>query len=332
MVRGAWITMVLRAACVLGVFDELGEPRTAVNVAQRIGADGDVVARYLRILLDLDLVTAADDRYQVTEVGATFRSDHPSRVRDLVLMQSDLTTVAAWHDLDQALRTGGGVYERLHGATHWEHLGAHPDLQLIFNAAMARRGSVQARTLLESVDLDGVSLLVDVGGGRGAMVAELLEARPGLTAVVADRPAVADEATAFLASRGLEDRGHGVACDFFSSVPSGGDVYTMAHVLHDWTDDECVRILRTLRDATGTGARLMVLERLLDAPGRDPLQQRDLHLMDLHMLVLFGARERTKAEYDDLFVAAGFEVPRLAGSGDWNVLEARATGPARAPE
>ena len=314
--------MALRAGCVLGVFDALDHARAMDDVAERTGADQDVLARYLRVLLDLGLVVAGPDGYSLTEMGATFRSDHPSRLCDLVLMRTEPNTVAAWTDLDHALRSGDGVYERVNGVSHWQHLAAHPDLERVFNAAMARRGLAEAQTLLESVDLDGVSLLVDVGGGRGAMVGELLAARPDLKAVVADRAAVAEEATSFLAARGFADRARGVPCDFFSSVPPGGDVYTMAHVLHDWTDDECIRILRTVREAMLPEARLMVLERLLDMPGRDPMQQRELHLLDLHMLVLFGARERTRAEYDALFVAAGFESPRVSGAADWNVLEA----------
>ncbi len=327
MVRGAWVSMALRAGCLLGVFDALGERRTADAVAAAVDADSESVARYLRFLVDLRLLDHDDSGFLVTELGATFRSDHPARVRDLVLMQTDLPSVAAWHALDDALRTGAGTYRPVNGLSHWEHLSAHPEEERIFNAAMARRGTVQAGVLLASGVLEGVSTVVDVGGGRGAMVAALLAERPDLQGVVADRPAVAQEATALLAAQGLGDRGRGVGCDFFASVPSGGDAYTMGHVLHDWTDDECVAILGRVRDAMAADARLLVLERVVDAPDRGPVEQRDLHLMDLHMLVLFGARERTRAEYDALLVAAGFETPRLVATGDWNVLEARLPDP-----
>ena len=89
-------------------------------------------------------------------------------------------------------------------------------------------------------------------------------------------------------------------------MPSGGDVYVVSNVLHDWDDAEALAILRTVHRAMGPSARLLVVENVLDAPGRTPSQQRDVHLVDLHMLVMFGARERTQAEYDALLVAAGF--------------------------
>ncbi len=95
-------------------------------------------------------------------------------------------------------------------------------------------------------------------------------------------------------------------------------------MLHDWDDDECVAILRTVRAAMGEGARFLVVENVLDAPGRSPEQQRDVHLVDLHMLVMFGARERTKEEYDGLLVAAGFASSTLHRSPNtWNVLETK---------
>lgn len=323
MVRSAWVLMTLRAGCLLGVFDQLGAPMSAVELAEGLDCDADAMARFLRVLVDTGLVESRGDRFVATDVGATFQTTHPSHLRELVLMQTDLSTIAAWRELETALRTGDGVYERVNGVSHWEHLAAHPDLERTFNAAMARRGTVQAAALLESVDLDGVTSVVDVGGGRGAMLEALLEQRPGLTGVVADRPPVAEEATDHLAASGLADRARGVGCDFFTSLPGGADVYTMAHVLHDWTDEQCIQILRTVRAAMSPEARLLVLERALGAPGRPPAQERELHLLDLHMLVLFGARERTQAEYDVLLDAAGFTPSRLAGSGDWNVLEAR---------
>jgi hypothetical protein len=323
LLRGAWVTMLLRAACRLGVFDQLATPRSAAEIARTVGAEGKATERFLRSLVDLGLAERGGDTYVASAVGSTFGSQHPSRVRDLVLMQTDLPTVAAWHDLDRALCTGEGVFELVNGRSHWDYMSTHPEVERTFNAAMARRGATQASMLLESVEFDGVSTMVDVGGGRGAMLAALLAARPALTGMVADRPAVAEEATDFLAAAGLGERARGVGCDFFTSVPSGADVYTMAHVLHDWTDGECVAILRTIRAAMRPDARLWVVERVLDAPGRTPVQQRDLHLMDLHMLVLFGARERAQAEYDALLAAAGFSPSRLGGTGDWNVLETR---------
>ena len=168
---------------------------------------------------------------------------------------------------------------------------------------MARRGANQVAAILGTQDLSSVELVVDVGGGRGAMLAGLLTASPGMRGIVADRADVAAEAQTYLDDAGLGDRAQGEAADFFTSVPGGGDVYVVANVLHDWADDEAVRILRTIRAAMGATARLWIVEHVLDSPDRDFEQLRDLHLVDLHMLVMFGARERTSAEYDALLLS-----------------------------
>jgi hypothetical protein len=295
------------------------------QIASRTSSDPHTLARFLQVLADLGLVARdATDVYRTTPVGETFRVDHPSRLRDLVLMQATIPNISAWGALDDAVRTGAGVFEQVNGRPSWQHLAGDPEAQRVFNAAMARRASAQVAAVLAAADLSGDVTLVDVGGGRGAMTAGLLEQLPSLRGVVADQPAMAAEAEAAFADAGLGDRGRAVACDFFDSVPSGGDVYTIANVLHDWADSAAVAILRTVREAMGEGSRLLVVEHVLDAPGRDFEELRDIHLVDLHMLVLFGARERTQGEYDALLAEAGFAPSRLGPSvSEWNVLEAR---------
>jgi DNA-binding HxlR family transcriptional regulator len=325
LVRGAWVTMALRGACVLGVFDALDEPLTAEELARRTTSDPATLARLLHLLQDLELVErAGGDSYRNTGLGAVLRAEDPSRLRDLVLMQATLPNLAAWRALDQAVRTGEGVFEDVNGRTFWEHLASDPAAQTVFNASMARRAGGQVTAVLAAVDLSGAATLVDVGGGRGAMLTGLLEALPSLHGTVADQPAVAAEADSFFAARGLGDRARGAACDFFESVPSGADVYTIGNVLHDWDDEEAAAILRTVRRAMPDHGTLLVVEHVLDAPGRSFDELRDLHLVDLHMHLMFGARERTQAEYDDLLTAADFTRSRLADPvTEWNVLEAR---------
>jgi hypothetical protein len=265
--------------------------------------------------------------WTATDLGALLRGGHPSAMRDLVLFQTWLPSLAAWQNLDDAVRSGRGVYERVNGRTWWADLAALPDLEHVFNGAMARRAADQARALVAYADLDRVASVVDVGGGRGGMVEALLRERPDLTAVVADRPDVAAQATSYLAEAGFGTHAHGEPCDFFTSVPGGGDVYTMSNILHDWDDDDCVAILRTVRAAVRPDARLLVVERVLGVRARSPEADRDLALVDLHMLVMFGARERTHQEYDALVTAAGFSPTRLlAPECEWNVLEARPAG------
>src|SRR4051794_14094494 len=322
MVRGAWVSLCLRAACELGILDALDEPRTLVDVAGRTSSDTATMARLLRVLVDLDLLAASDEgRYAATSRGEVLRVGHPSGVRNLALMQTVIPNLHAWRHLSDAVRRGGAVYQDLHGMTSWEWLASHPEDEAIFNAAMARRSALQVAAIRAAWDFSRTRLVVDVGGGEGAMMAGLLSHEPDLRGIVADRSAVADAATRALAESGFGGRAHGETSDFFTAVSPGGDLYVLSNVLHDWDDDRATSILRTVHAAMGPDAHLLVVENVLDAPGRTASQQRDLHLVDLHMLVMFGARERTKAEYDSLLVEAGFAPSRLSPSPNiWNVL------------
>jgi hypothetical protein len=326
MVRGAWVSMCLRAACELGVIDALDEPRSLAELATLTASDRGSLARFLRVLDDLGLVERSDDRYTATANGEMLRTGHPSGIRDLALMRTVLPNLNAWRHLADALRDGGTVYEGANGMSFWEWLADHPGDEVVFNSAMAHRGAQQLAAIRAAQDFAGVHLVVDVGGGKGAMVAALLAGEPLLEAIVADRPEVAKAATAALAAAGLGDRARGEPTDFFVAVPSGGDLYFLSNVLHDWDDEEATAILSRVREAMSPRGRLLIVETVLDSPGRTLGEQRDVHLLDLHMLVMFGARERTKAEYDALLVGAGFAPSTLSSSPNtWNVLQTRPT-------
>ncbi len=328
MVRGAWVSLCVRATCELGIVDALDEPQSLAELATRTSSDEATLSRLLRVLVDLGLVAVGDaGRYAATSRGEVLRVGHPSGVRNLAFMQTELPNLSVWRHLADAVRSGDAVFENLHGVTLWAWLAANPMKEAVFNASMARRAALQVAAVRAARDLSGDSLLVDVGGGQGAMLAGLLANEPSLHGIVADRPEVAAAATVQLAAAGLGERARGEPADFFVTVPTGGDVYVLSNVLHDWNDAEALSILRVVLAAMGPDAHLLVVESVLDAPGRAPTQQRDLHLLDLHMLLTFGAKERTKEEYDELLVAAGFGPAVLAPSPNtWNVMETQPGG------
>ena len=152
MVRGAWVSLCLRAMCELGIVDALEEPRSLADLADRTSTDPTALARLLRVLVDLDLLSLDDDRYAATPRGGVLRLGHPSGVRNLALMQTVLPNLTTWQHLADAVRSGGGVYEDLIGSTSWEWLAAHPEEQAVFNAAMARRGTLQVAAIHAALD------------------------------------------------------------------------------------------------------------------------------------------------------------------------------------
>ncbi|MDP8907729.1 MAG: methyltransferase, partial [Chloroflexota bacterium] len=174
--------------------------------------------------------------------------------------------------------------------------------QALFDAAMAGGADVRAQALLAARDLAGLGTLVDVGGGRGRLLEVALKAAPGLRGVLFDRPEVLPGAEAFLTAAGVRDRCELVGGDFFAELPADGDAYVLALIVHDWPDEQAVAILRACHQAMAPGARVWLVEQVVQ-PGD---AYDGAKLRDLLMLVLFGAQERTEAEYRALVEAAGF--------------------------
>lgn len=329
LVRGGWVAHCVRAMAELNLADVLAEPASVDALAAQTSTAPDALLRLLRALTDAGLLVVDEaGRYALTSRGEVLRRDHPSGLHSMALMVTWGPNAVAWSRLSDAVTNGEGTFEPTYGAPMWQALSSHPEQQVVFNAAMARRAGMQARTIREVCDLTGVRTVVDVGGGKGGLLAALLQDEPGLRGVLADRADVVAEARETFERAGVADRCDARAADFFVEVPSGGDAYVLSNILHDWTDEECLWILATVREALPPQGRLWVLERVLDPePPRPADAQADLHLLDLNMLVLFGARERTRSEYAAMLTGAGFAPPVVhSPTPDLDVLETRHGG------
>jgi hypothetical protein len=179
----------------------------------------------------------------------------------------------------------------------FEYYAAHPDTEASAAARMLARTLPAAREFAASELLRGARGVVDVGGGTGTLVAEVLRHRPETTGVLVERPGMLALAREYLAQQGVADRCELVTGDFFASVPAGGDVYVLKSILHDWDDDRCVAILRNCRAAMDESARLMIIELLLPERMTASAPMLSASLLDLIMLVYAGGRERTEAEF-----------------------------------
>jgi hypothetical protein len=172
-------------------------------------------------------------------------------------------------------------------------------------------------------DWSDVGKLVDVGGGRGALVAAMLARYPEMRGVVFDLPAVVGEATSHLSECRLDGRWDVRGGDFFAEVPAGGDLYVLSGILHDWNDDEAVTILRACQSVMPEHGRLVLVEHIVPV-GDEPSYAK---LLDLNMLVMLTGRERTEAEWRALLAAGGFTLRRVIPGVRSSLLDAVPTQP-----
>ncbi|MCW2140779.1 methyltransferase [Actinoplanes cyaneus] len=297
---GPWLAQSVRAAVDLNLAEHLAEgPRTAAEIAEAEGSDPGATARFLRACASLGLVATTGKGFAGTETLAVLHRDAPMSLRDLAASQSTAVTWLTWARIPEAIRSGEAQTDKALGMSFFDYLAAHPDQGALFGAAMASMSAPVIREAVEVIDVSGATTVVDVGGAHGTFALAMLAKHPGLDAIVLDLPHAVPGARAAAAERGLQDRLTAVAGDFFEAVPEG-DVLLLKFILHDWADDDAVRILVNCRDAVRPGGRIVITEILIDdqATGMAPL-------MDIAMLATAGSRERTLAEFDDLLTRAG---------------------------
>jgi hypothetical protein len=319
LVDGFVTTQLLYVAATLDVGGRLaGGAMSGSELAASLGVDRVALTRVLRGLAAEGVLDEDDDgRFALTPLGGCLSS-----LRGATIARGALYYDAA-AGLLATVRDGGASFEHVHGARFFDHLQRHPDQYGVFQGSMAGRAEQEARDVVAACDFTGLRRLVDVGGGPAVMLVEILRAVPELNAVLLDQEAVVSRARDYLDRSGVGDRVECVSGDFFVAVPAGGDAWLLSRVLHDWDDSGAGRILATCRSAMKPDDRLIVVEAILPERASDaPAVIR----MDLHMLMLLGARERTEAEFRNLLGAAGFTVHRVVRTGSsagLGVIEAR---------
>jgi O-methyltransferase domain/Dimerisation domain len=308
MLSAYWTSMALHVAAKLRLADLIREgPRTAEELAARAGAHAPSLYRLLRALAS-NGVFAEDDRgrFAMTELAECLRSDVPTSQHAMALMLGE-EHYLAWAELEHCIRTGETGFDRRFGKPVFDYMSERPEVARTFDAAMVSVHGPESAAMCDVYDFGAFGTLVDVGGGNGSLLIEVLRRAPGLTGVLYDLPHVVERAKVNLQAAGVADRCRAVGGSFFEGVPPGGDAYLLRHIIHDWDDERSLTILRHVRRAVGEAGRLLVVEGVVP-PGNGPSFTK---MLDLNMLVIPGGKERTEAEYRELYEKAGFRLTRV---------------------
>ena len=310
LVSGFQVSQAISVAVTLGIPDLLADsPRTSDELAAATDTNPDALYRLLRALASVGVLREhAERRFESTELGDRLRG--PGGGFAALIGRPYFWN--AWAHLIESVRTGENAFRLQHGVDVWEYRSSRPEESAIFDRAMTSHTERMHRSLVEAYDFGRFSVVVDVGGGRGTLLAALLAEHPHLQGVLFDQPHV-------VAGADVPDRCRVVGGNFFESVPDGGDAYVLKWIVHDWEDEEATAILRTVRRALPSHGVVLLVERDLGGPNEAP----EAKLSDLNMLVMPGGRERTIEEYERLLQAADFAfvgVTQVAGG--FQVIEA----------
>jgi hypothetical protein len=299
----------VHAAACLGIADLVADGhRSTADLAAATGAHEPSLYRLLRALAGLGVFRETQPRtFALTPGAELLRTGIPGSLRSAVVMVGDPEHYRSWGELEHSIRTGEPAFDHAFGMGVFDYFERNPRAAAVFDEAMT--DLTDADALAGAYDFSGAGTVVDVAGGHGSLLAAVLRAHPEVRGVLFDLPHVIERAQARgLLSGELAARCRFESGSFFDTAPSGGDVFMLKHILHDWDDESCLRILAHCRRAMKPDGKLLVLDSILP-PGNEPHPAK---LFDLNMLVMtHGGRERTEEEFRSLFERAGFHLTRI---------------------
>lgn len=303
-IRGAVLTRCVGAIAMLGVADALGNrPETAEELAEKIGANAKTLERVMRFISAFGIFENAGGSYRHNDFSRSLRDDHPMSAGAFARLLPDVWPLLG--ALDHSLQTGRPAAEKVVGGDYFAYLASNSDESKRYNEGMTSRARAEIAGLMQAYDFSLFNDITDIGGGRGQFIKAILDAYPKITGVLFDLPQVIDTLDEPEDSR-LSHR----AGSFFEDDVPACDAYLMMKVLHDWSDEECVAILKHLHDQAIPGTKLLIAE----TPIPEAEGPHSILMSDIVMMAYCSGRERELSEYKALFDAAGWRLDRVVDS------------------
>lgn len=280
-------------------------PMHPSQLAEETGSNKESIYRLLRALAS-NGIFAEDEtgKFALTPLAKCLKKDHPESMKAMAISAGGLF-YKAYNELSFAVQTGDPGFAKAIGMGPFEYLTNHPEEGKIFDRAMTNFHGGETQPMIDHYDFSIFDSVVDVGGGNGDVLSAVLEQNAGVEGVLFDMPQVIERAKENISGKGLSDRCALEAGNFFESVPSG-DAYILRHIVHDWSDEDAVRILANCRKAMKPNGKILVVEAVIP-PGNGP---HPFKWLDLTMLMI-GGKERNKGQFEAIFERAGLQINRI---------------------
>jgi ubiquinone/menaquinone biosynthesis C-methylase UbiE len=324
MITGSLGSQAVYVAAKLGIADLLEDgPKAVDELARQADADAPSLYRVLRALASFGVFAEQGERvFQLTPTAELLRSNSPGSLRDLAIFMGEDWHWRVWGRTLYSVRTGKAAWDQVHGQEVFPYFAGNPEAAKIFDNAMTSLSNLAIKAVVESYDFSEFETLVDVAGGHGRLLTTILDANPSLLGILFDQSHVIEGAKESLATKAVRSRCELASGDFFVDVPAGADAYIMKHIIHDWDDERALQILKNIQRVMKRNGRVLLVEAVI-TDGAEPDFGK---LLDIEMLVSPGGKERTAAEYKELFARAGLHLTRIVPTkSPYSVIEAVST-------
>jgi hypothetical protein len=282
-------------------------PRSAEDLAAQIGAQPGPLYRLMRATASVGVLSeGSDGKFSQTPLSALLRRNSSPSLRALADMGAREWHALGWSRLEHSVRTGKTALDEVLGKPVFQYFQENPAEAKIFNDAMTNISTLDSPAVAAAYSFEGIGSVVDVAGGHGLLLATVLGRNPHLKGTLLDAPHVVEGAKEGPLKPYLS-RCTLVGGDMFSSVPPGADAYMMKHIIHDWPDELCIKLLKLCRKAVNPGGRLLVVDGVI-RPGNEFSPDK---FLDLQMLLFPGGMERTEEQFGKLLAASGWRLNRV---------------------
>ena len=310
MVMGFITSQAISVAAKLYIADHLaGGAKTVEELAELTQTHTPSLYRLMRALTSAGVFSKdAENLFSNTALGEVLRSDHPESIRGAAHMICDREHWNAHGNMLHSVKTGETAFDYTFGKPIFPYFAEHPEVAEIFDNAMTSFSTVVAKAVAAVYDFSAAKTIADIGGGHGLILSTVLAANPQAKGVLFDQPYVVEGASEVLKNAGVEERVERVGGDFFKEIPVKADIYLMKFIIHDWNDEQSVTILKNLAKSAEPGARVLLVETVVEEDDHIPSISK---VMDLNMLAMTGGKERTPSEYAELFEQSGFKLTNV---------------------
>jgi len=320
MIRGFRISQMIAVTAKLRIADQLIDgPKTTSDLARVTGSHEDSLYRLLRALASAGIFREGEGRsFRLTPSAEFLRSDVPGSLRANAEAVGEEWMWRPWGALIHSIETGGPASDHLYRKNTWDWFAENPEAGRLFDRCMDESTDGDTGDIVAAYDFGRARTIVDIAGGRGILLTAILRGHSAARGILFNLPQVIEGARNVLGPE-MASRIEFVSGNFFQTVPSGGDLYILKNILHDWNDEASLGILAICRRAMPDYSRLLIIEHLVGAPNERPAGK----IGDILMMVRTGGRNRTEHEFRELLSASGFSLSRVVSTpGGPDLLEA----------